>query len=86
MKAKVFKTVESVPEITDLTVFWQIFVNLEDVSDWVDIAANNGSTRRIVYCYGDLSGMEKLQPVTSKGLNLVLKNRLLTIFTIFREH
>ena len=33
MKAKVFKTVESVPEKTNNTTFWQIFINLEDVRD-----------------------------------------------------
>ena len=33
MKAKVFKTVESVPEINNCTAFWQIFIKLEDVRD-----------------------------------------------------
>ena len=33
MQAKIYKTVESVPEILNNTVFWQIFINLEDVLD-----------------------------------------------------
>ena len=33
MKAKIYKTVESVPEILNNQVFWQIFINLEDVLD-----------------------------------------------------
>ena len=33
MKAKIYKTVESVPAILKNNVFWQIFVNLEDAKD-----------------------------------------------------
>ena len=33
MKAKIFKTVESVPAILENNVFWQIFLNLEDAKD-----------------------------------------------------
>ena len=33
MKAKIYKTVESVPEILNNQVFCQIFINLEDVLD-----------------------------------------------------
>ena len=33
MLAKIYQTVESVPAISVLTVFWQIFINLEDVRD-----------------------------------------------------
>ena len=53
--------------------------------DWLDIAKNNGCTRRIVYFYGDQSGMKKIASQPCKGLNLILKNRLLTIFKVFRD-
>ena len=76
----------SVPEIENNTVFWQVFINLEDVLDWIQIAANNGSLRRIVYSYGDLTGMEKIKPIPCRRLNLELKERLMTFFILFREN
>ena len=86
MKAKLFKTVEIVPEIANNSVFQQIFINLEDVLDQIDIAGNNGTLHRIAYSYADLSGMEKFKAVPCRQVNIVLKRRQIGLFKMFGEN
>ena len=85
IKGKMFKTVESVPEISNNAVFYQIFLNLEDALDWINTAGNNGVSRRITYCYADLSGMEKIKMKSCRALNAELTKRLEAFFIIFRH-
>ena len=55
VKAMVYKTTESVPEIRNNAVFWQIYVNLEDSMDCFKTAGNNVTIRRLCYAYADTS-------------------------------
>jgi len=86
VKAMVYKTTESVPEILNNAVFWQIYVNLEDSMDWFKTAGNNGTIRRLCYAYADTSGVSDIPVRNCTVLSKVLKQRLLAMFRIFREH
>ena len=86
VKAMVYKTTESIPEITKNAMFWQIYINLEDSLDWFKTAGNNGTTRRVCYCYADYGGMDSIPRRSCRDLNRTLKKRLQTLFTVIRHH
>ena len=85
MRPMVYKTTECVPQIRNNSVFWQICINLEDTLDWFNIAGNNGTARRLCYCYGDSSGMDDIPVGNCADITDELRKRLLVLFTIFRE-
>ena len=85
MRAMAYKTTESVPRIRNNTVFWQIYINLEDTLDWFSTAGNNGTARRLCYSYGDSSGMDDIPVQNCSAITEELSKRLLVMFTIFRE-
>ena len=85
MKAEIFKTTECIPEIHNNAVFQEIYLNLEDSLDWLRTAGNNGSTRRLCYSYGNMTGMRDIPSHGCKILNIELQKRLSTFFDIFRD-
>ena len=73
MKAEIFKTTECIPEINNNAVFQEIYLNLEDSLDQLRTAGNNGSTRRLCYSYGNMTGMRDIPSVGCKRLNTELQ-------------
>ena len=61
-------------------------MNLEDALDWAVTAGNNGTTRRVMYSYADLSGMKKIKPKSCADLNSLLRQKMMVFFNIFRTH
>ena len=53
--------------------------------DWLRTAGNNGSTRRLCYSYGNMTGMRDIPSDGCKILNIELQKRLSTFFDIFRD-
>ena len=86
IKGKMFKTVASIPEISNNAVSKQIFLNLEDSLDWINTAGNNGVTRRITYSYGDLSGMDRIPVQTCVTVNDMVDERLMAMFKVCRDN
>ena len=84
MKAEIFKTTECIPEINNNAVFQEIYLNLEDSLDQLRTAGNNGSTRRLCYSYGNMTGMRDIPSDGCKRLNMELQKRVSTFFDIFR--
>ena len=85
MRAMTYKTTESVPRIENNSIFWQIYINLEDAIDWFTISGNNCTARRLCYSYGDSSGMNDIPVADSSHFDNDLSQRLLVMFKIFRE-
>ena len=84
MKAMMYKTTESVPEICNNAIFWQIYISLEDSLDWFHVAGHNGTIRRLCYAYADSTGVGDIPIRSCSHLNSELGQRLQTMFQVFR--
>ena len=85
MKAVVFKTTESVPEIPANNIFWYIFVNTEDSFDLLKVAGCNGLLRRLTLSTSDCSGMDDIPRISCSDVNEALSLKVLAMHNIFRE-
>ena len=86
MEALVYKTTVSVPEMPENSMFWSIYVNMEDSRDFLTVAGSNGTMRRLTLSFSDYKGMDDIGRIPCTELNEILSERVLTLHKVIRKH